>query len=168
MRENSNLEQRQLVYGEYWMHGSFAVLDATLAEGLSSEIEAIQACTTVGQARALEPTLKFTGFPDGDFEDEDGGPLPDDAPYDWSQAAAVQDGDWPPMPDQYALEGLPTELLNALITRAGAEAQHTMLNGSYFAIPLEREGDMVDVLRSAGFEARRDDDLVASIGLDEL
>ena len=132
--ENSKMEQRRLVYGEYWMHGSFAVLDATLAEGLSNEIQAIQACTTVGQARALEPTLKFTWLPDGDFEDDDGEPLPDDAPYDWSQTGAVQEGDWPPMPDQCALEGLPTELLNALMTRAGA---------------------------------RRDDDLVASIGLDE-
>jgi hypothetical protein len=163
--EKSETVQRRLVYGEYWMHESFTVLDATLAEGLSSEIEAIEACATVGQARALEPALKFTWLPGNDFEDDDGEPLPDDAPYDWSQTVAAQDGDWPPMPDQYALERLPSELLNALITRAGAEVHHTVLNGSYFAIPLEREADMVDALRSAGFEVRRDDDLVASIGL---
>jgi len=162
--EKSKTVQRRLVYGEYSMHESFAVLDATLAEGLSREIEAIQACATVGQARALEPTLKFTWLPGNDFEDDDGEPLPNDSPYDCTQTVAAQDGDWP-MPDQHALEGLSSELLKALITRAGAGVHHTMLNGSYFAIPLEREADMVDVLRSAGFEVSRDDDLVANIGL---
>lgn len=167
MPEKSKTVQHRLVYGEYWMHESFAVLDATLAEGLSSEIEAIQACATVGQARALEPTLEFTSLPGNDFEDDDGEPLPDDTTYDWSQTVAAQDGDWPPMPDRYALEGLPSELLNALIFGAGAEIHHTMLNGSYFAIPLEREADMVDILCSAGFEIHRDDDLVARIGLSQ-
>lgn len=155
---------RRLVYGEYWMHESFAVLDEALAQGLANEIEAIQTCKTVGQARRLAPTLEFTWLPGSDFEDDNGEPLPDDGLYDWSQTASVEDGDWPPMPDQYALDHLAAELLNELISRAGAEVQHTTLNGSYFAVPLERETDMVSVLRSAGISVRRDDDLVASIG----
>jgi len=150
------------------MHECFAVVDSALAEGLSNEIAAIQACTTVEQARLLEPTLEFTWLPDGDLEDDEGEPLPSDAPYDWGETAAVQDGDWPPMPDQWALEHLPKDLLRELIHQAGAEVKHTMLNGSYLAIPLDREADMVSVLRSAGFEVHRDDGLIASIGLPSL
>jgi hypothetical protein len=137
-----------------------------MAEGLAAEIGAIQACTTVGQARTLEPTLKFTWVPGSDFEDDEGEPLPDDAPYSWSETSAAGDGDWPPMPDAYALDDLPVALRRELVAKAGAEVEHTTLNGSYFAIPLDREMDMVSVLRSAGFEVRRDDGLIASICVD--
>jgi hypothetical protein len=49
---------------------------------------------------------------------------------------------------------------------AGRAVIDTTLNGSYLAIPLDREADLVHSVRSAGFEMRRDDGLVASIGMD--
>jgi hypothetical protein len=78
-------EQRRLVYGEYWLHECFALLDEESAEGLSEEIKAIQACRTVGDVRRLEPTLAFTWVPDIDFEDDECASLPDEAPYDWME-----------------------------------------------------------------------------------
>jgi hypothetical protein len=69
------------------------------------------------------------------------------------------------MPDSYALDNLPRELLRELIAGAGAEVMHTVLNGSCFAIPLEKEDDLLTVLRSAGYEVRRDDGLISSIGI---
>jgi hypothetical protein len=41
----------------------------------------------------------------------------------------------------------------------------TTLSGSSFAIPLAREDDLVNALRSAGYAVRRDDDLISSLGV---
>jgi hypothetical protein len=109
----------RLVYGEYWTDGGFALLEETLAVGLASEIEAVKMCTTVGEARRLEPELKFTYVPDSDFEDEAGDPLPDDAPYAWYETTTVHEGDWPPIPGGWALDFLPGELLGKLTIEAG-------------------------------------------------
>lgn len=61
------------------------MLDANQAEVLAREVQAVRACTTVGQARELASKLQFTRVPDVDIDDEDeedGEQLPDDAPYD--------------------------------------------------------------------------------------
>ena len=39
---------------------------------------------------------------------------------------------------------------------------HTM-SGSSFAVPLDREADLLAVARSGGYEVRRDDGLVGSL-----
>jgi hypothetical protein len=161
--ELQELPGGNLVYGQYWLHDCFALLDQEHAQGLSKEIAGIQACTTIGQVRQVEPTLIHTWVPDIDFEDEECERLSDDTPYDWSSTGDVSDGDWPPMPDSYALDFLPRQLIRALIARAGAKVEHTTLNGPYFAIPLDREEDLISVLRSAGYAARRDDDLISSL-----
>ena len=84
-----------LVYGENPGLGEFILLDETTAEALSDEIAAIMDCSTVGEARQLKPTLSHTYLPGSDFEDEEGDPLPDVAPYDWSLTGEAEAGDGP-------------------------------------------------------------------------
>ncbi len=74
--------------------------------------------------------------------------------------------DWPPMPDALALAHLPADLLGELEARAGAGVVETMFNGPFFAIPLDREDDLIGVLRSAGFGVCRNDALIVSIDAD--
>jgi hypothetical protein len=138
-----------------------------MAEGLSDEIEEIRACRTVGEARRVQETIGYTYMPGGgdDFPDEDGEPLPDDAPYDCDDTGDARDGEWPPMPGAYALDDLPVELLRALAAQAGGHLVDTTLNGSSFVVPLDSEEKMRDVLRAAGYEFRRDDGLVNSLGM---
>jgi hypothetical protein len=121
-------------------------------------------CSTVGEARQLEPTLSCTYLPGSDFEDEEGNPLPDDAPYNWRQTGEAEAGEWPPLSDgySYGYGELPLELLQGLTTSAGGHLVHTM-SGSSFAVPLERETDLVTVVRRSGYEVRRDDGLLGSL-----
>lgn len=107
-----------LVYGEDPGLGEFILLDETTAEALSGEIAAIMDCSTVGEARQLELTLSCTYLPGSGFEDEEGDPLPDDAPYDWSQTGEAEAGEWPPLPGGYGYDELPFKLLQELAARA--------------------------------------------------
>jgi hypothetical protein len=164
--ETSN-EQSQIVYGQYRGDGAFVVFDESAARELASELKEIEACQTVGEARRVQETLAYTYMPGGSdgFLDEDEKLLPDDAPYDCYDTGEAQDGDWPPMPGALALDDLPLELLHLLTAKAGEYLIETTLNGSSFAIPLDREDDLVNALRSAGYEVRRDDDLIDSLGV---
>jgi hypothetical protein len=166
-RNSGQSAAKRLIYGGYRLHQSFAVLDETQAEGLAREIRAVQACTTEGQARKLASKLQFTWVPDIDVDEEDDEQLPDDAPYDWSKTGAAVDGDWPPMPDQISLENLPADLRQELINKAGATVEFTTLNGDFLAIPLDREDDLVNVIRSAGYDVHRNDELIGIIGLND-
>lgn len=152
----------QLVYGEDPGLGEFILFDETTAEALSGEIAAIMNCSTVAEARQLAPTLSCTYLPGSDFEDEEGDPLPDDAPYDWSQTAEADQGEWPPLSGGYGYDELPRELLRDLTASAGGHLVHTM-SGSAFVVPLNREADLVTVVHSAGYEVRRDDGLIGSM-----
>jgi hypothetical protein len=167
MTDEADEEQGQIVYGEYGGDNAFIIFDESAAEGLASEIEEIESCRTVGEARRVQQTLGYTYMPGGSdgFLDEDEEPLPDDAPYDCHDTPEAQDGEWPPMPGAYALDDLPMGLLRLLTAKAGGRLIDTTLNGSAFAIPLEREDDLVNTLRSAGYVVRRDDDLINSLGM---
>jgi hypothetical protein len=156
--EEPDTGPERIVYGEYG--GTLVLLSEDLAQAISSEIIELEACGTVGEARRLDSLL----MPSSDFEDDDGDPLPDDAPYDLNDSEAVQNGEWPPMPGGYALEDLPEKLLRELMAKAGAKVVDTTLSGSFFAVPLDREADMVNVLRSAGYEVIQDGSLIYSIG----
>jgi hypothetical protein len=166
-RNNGASAAKGLIYGGYRLHQSFAVLDETQAEGLAREVRAVQACTTVGQARELASKLQFTRVPNIDVDEKDDEQLPDDAPYDWSRTGAAEEGDWPPMPDQVSLENLPADLRQELINKAGARIEFTALNGDFLAIPLDREDDLVNVLRSAGYDVHKNDELIGIIGLND-
>jgi hypothetical protein len=167
LSDETSEKQGQIVYGQYRGVNAFIIFDESAAEGLASELEEIEACETVGDARRVRETLGYTYMPGGsdDFLDEDGEPLPDDAPYDCWDTGEAQEGDWPPMPGAYALDDLPLELLRPLTAEAGGRLIDTTVNGSSFAIPLNRQEDLVRILRSAGYEVRRGDDLINSLGV---
>jgi hypothetical protein len=163
LSKNTKAAPQLLIYGEYSHHESFAVLPETQAEGLAREVQAVQACTTVGEARRLARTLEFAWPPPGiDIDDEEGESLPDDAPYDWSEG---WEGGWPQMPGEYSLHTLPGGLQQELMSKTGAEIIQTVHDGEYLAVPLDREADLVHTLRAAGYQVRRDDKLIAIIGL---
>lgn len=154
----------KIVYGEYDRDGAFIIFKETAASGLAEEIAAIEACRTVGEARRLNDSVVYTYVPGGvdDFPDEDGEPLPDDAPYNSDDIGEVQDGEWPPMAGAHALDALPPDLVGLLIDKADGRLVHTM-SGSALNIPLTREEDLVSVIRSAGYSVYRDDGLVNSL-----
>ena len=87
---------------------------------------------------------------------------PGDAPYDWSQTAEADQGEWPPLSGGYGYDELPRELLRDLAASADGHLVHTM-SGSAFAIPLNRESDLITVVRSAGYELCRDDGLMGGM-----
>lgn len=153
----------RIVYGEYWRQGGFILFDNAKAVGLSDELAQIRACTTVGETRRLIGTLAYTYIPGNDFEDKDSDPLPDDAQYDCDGTPEAQDGEWPPMPGAYGVDDLPLSLLQELAANAGGRLVHTF-SGSSFVVPATPEDKMTDVLRAAGYQVRRDDDLINSLG----
>ena len=155
-------EQSSIVYGHYQRDDAFIIFEESDVTALAEEIEAVMACETVGEARKLQETLSRTYLPGGDLEDGEGEPLPDDAPYDWTDTGEAQEGEWPPMAGGYALGDLPVDLLQELAAHAGGHLIHTM-SGSSFVIPLDREDALRGVLRSVGYEFRRDDGLVNSL-----
>jgi hypothetical protein len=157
--------QKKLIYGIYGFHQSFALLPEDWALEYAAEVGSIQSCRTVGEARLLLPMLKHTWMPGDDFADDEGNELGDEDVYNWADTTAAQEGDWPPMPDGFALDRLPGDLLNALEARAGAEVVATTLNGDYFAVPAEREADLLATLADLGYQARRDDSFVDSLGM---
>ncbi len=144
----------------------FIIFDESAAQGLTSELKESEACETVGEARRVQKTHAYTYMSEGSdgFLNEDEEPLPDDAPYDCYDTVEAQDGDWPPIPGALALDDLPLELFRLLMAKAGRYLIETTLNGSSFAISLDREDDLVNALCSAGYEVRRDDDLINSLG----
>jgi hypothetical protein len=121
MTDEASGKLGQIVYGEYQGDNSFIIFDESAAKGLASEIEEIESCRTVGEARKMQQTLGYTYMPGSseDFLDEDGEPLPDDRPYDCHDTPEAQDGEWPPMPGAYAFDDLPVDLLRLLIAKAG-------------------------------------------------
>ena len=52
-----------------------------------------------------------------------------------------------------------------LLRPAGGYLIETTFGGSSFAIPLDREDDLVNALRPAGYEVRRDDRPINSLGV---
>ena len=151
-----------LLYGEDPGLGEFILFDATTAEVLSDEIAAIMDCSTVGEARRPEPTLACTYLPGIDIEDDEGNPPPDDAPYDWRETGEAKEGEWPPLPGGSGFHELPLELLQDLTAYAGGHLVDTM-SGSSFAVPLDREADLVTLVHAAGYKIRRDDGLISSL-----
>jgi hypothetical protein len=167
MTDRTDDNRRQIVYGEHWGDSALIIFDESRAVGLAREIEKIELCGTVGEARRLQERLGYTYMPGGidGFLDEDEEPLPDDAPYNCYDMPEAEDGEWPPMPGSYALDDLPIDLLRLLTARAGGRLIDTTLNGSTFTIPVEREDDLVNTMRSAGYAVRRDDDLINNLGI---
>ncbi len=151
-----------VLYGVWNMHESFCLIEETEGRGRAAEIQAIQSATTLGEVRALIPTLRYTNLP-FDFEEQHEDE-PDDAPWNWEEEPAVQDGDWPGMPTAYALSVFRDKsVLDDVIATTGAEVETTVLNGDYLKIPLDREQDLLAVLARHGIAATRDDAVIYAL-----
>ena len=86
------------------------------------------------------------------------GELPSkDAVFDSEQIdAAYYDGDWPGWPQQEMLDWMPTRV------RTLGTVEQSMLNGPGLSIPQQRLHQVIEGLAMAGFNVRRDDNLVSA------
>ena len=144
----------RLVYGHATNHDCLAFVHADTAAGEAAEIRALAAARTWGEARQVQMThLSNPAGPDC-YEPEDDD-YADDKPFDITEVGAVVDGYWPPMVTTRTVDVLPQDLQD----RYG-ELVHTVHNGEYFEIPLDREADLVAELRERRYEVTRDDELI--------
>lgn len=149
-----NLPTR-IVYGA--CGDSFVIFDDDLAGAVADEIASLDACTTLGQVRALVPTLEHVECPL--LVDEDDWPdLPDDEPVDIRGFEC-----WPPSPDHHAIDWLDEAVWSDLVEEAGAIEVDDMMEGQHIVLPLGREAQLVEVLRRHGACVRRDDALIARL-----
>ena len=86
------------------------------------------------------------------------GELPSkDAVFDSEQIdAAYYDGDWPGWLQQEMLDWMPTRV------RTLGTVEQSMLNGPGLSIPQQRLHQVIEGLAMAGFNVRRDDNLVSA------
>ncbi|WP_454778203.1 hypothetical protein [Georgenia muralis] len=144
------MSHTSLVYGYDPFHESLAFLPEDVAVEMATEVQAMAAARTLGEARAVEGRHTWLPF-DEESEDDD------DTAFDVEESAAFADGDWPPMATQYALDQqlFPEELREDI-----GQVVRTTLNGDYLKIPASREKEVVALLGEHGFVCRRDDELV--------
>jgi hypothetical protein len=155
----------KVIYGKYVLQESFCIFEeADQLETYSTEILAIQNCTTTDQLARLIPTLTVA-HPPMDLDDLEES-YEEDSPWDWRETGAVGDGDWPPMPTANALEIFPDDdpIFDDLQNSVGCEFKSTVLNGDYLRIPLDKEPELLAVFAKYGIEARRDDRLIEPLG----
>jgi hypothetical protein len=162
------LRPTRVVYGLYPIHETLCFLEEGHARALDAEVSAVKACTTVEQARKLAPTLQHTLFPGiEDLEEHDGDP---GAPWDWTEQGAVQDGDWPPMPDALSLEVFEeadAEAWNEIFSDSvGGLIGDTTFNGDYLYVPRRNEAALLAAFDRLGISYVRDDALLDNLGMD--
>ncbi|MFG1674616.1 hypothetical protein [Micromonospora sp. NPDC049282] len=137
-----------LVYGHATHHDCLAFVDADTAAGEATEIRALAAARTWGEARQV-PMTHLDNPADNDGDEDD------DEPFDLTEVGAVVDGRWPRMVTTRAFEALPQDLREKYGRR-----ELTVHDGDYLEISLDREGELVAELRGRGYQVTRDDDLV--------
>lgn len=146
---------RPLVYGHAWLHDCLAFADALTAAEEADEIVAIAKARTWREAASIKTKHVWNPVAPEDGEDLEDSVDDPDAPLDIFQAAAVADGDWPPMVTSRALELLPEEILQQF-----GDIVPTTLNGDYADIPLDAESQVRDALQGLGYTLTRDDNLI--------
>jgi len=153
-----------MLYGVYWMHECFCLLDEQEARSRAAEVAAIRAAATLGELRAPAPTLRYTQLPADLDELEDD---PDTTLWDWQEdGLGVSSGDWPGMPTAYALgDSVDRSLIRDVIKATGAERVATSHTGEYLNIPVDKENELVAALARRGVKAVRDDAVIDALGL---
>jgi hypothetical protein len=152
-----------VIYGS-WPDADFFVVISEEEADEAEQVEAIRRVKTLGELRALAPTLTVT-IPmdpamgeDGDADTlDDLEHLADSTIYYYGDAPLVQGGDWPRLPGQSALDWLPDDVL--ALGRIG----RTAINGELFEFPCGAEAELLAALGRNGFAARRDDALIAAL-----
>ncbi|MFD0782690.1 hypothetical protein ACFQZ8_01935 [Micromonospora azadirachtae] len=144
---------RRLVYGHATMHDCLAFADADTATEEASEVRALAAARTWGEARQVEMTHLWN--PAGpDYHDPEDG-YSDDRPFDVTEVGAIEDGRWPRMVTTRGFTVLPQDLQDKYGKRT-----LTLYDGDYLDIPRDCEAELVAELRERGYEVTRDDDLI--------
>ena len=162
---------KKVLYGVYAFHESLCFFEEKSIRKFDAEVTAVKACSTYREAMSLAPKLKLTyvpGVPEDEDELEDEGLTPGD-PYDWSEAGAVQDGDWPPMPTTFAMHVFDrgdTEAWGAIFGDAvGARLVTTTLNGDYLELAADREPALLAAFDHLGVKHERAQDIVDNLGM---
>ncbi len=159
------------LYGVYWLHKSFCVLEESEARARAAEVAAVKSVTTLGELRRVALSLRYTRVP-ADLDELEG--EPDDMPWDWqSEGLGVEEGDWPRMPTSCVLDCFSNEqafiakaVLQEIIEATDADVLTTVFNGDYLHIPLDKEHELVETLGRHGISAIRDDQLVEVLGME--
>jgi hypothetical protein len=146
-----------VVYGIFDRFEGFVFLDDSDAEALVGEVVALNCVHTLGDLRALFPTLEHVHGPIDPAED-DWPYEPDRHPVDLQEYES-----WPPFAPYYS-HVLPAALM-AELDQGGAVDWHApALDGEFFVVPVDREAELLAVLARHGISARRDDALIAGFG----
>lgn len=157
-------DRPRITVGVCEFHDSIVLLDE---RGRQWAIEAAQIdeCTTYAQVRALEPQLTVAWAPDLDgFDPED---YPDDAAYDARSSGSAADGDWPPMPTAFTLDVVRAddELAAVLASDFEGRIETTTFNGDFYALPVDRFDDVIQLLQRLGYQVERNSPLVNVLGM---
>lgn len=150
--------RRPLVYGI--IGKNLILMPEDVAEAYVSDHEAIVALKTFGDARRFVPRGSINNPPGvDDWEDLYGeeGP-PDDDPYDAvALVESWEDYPWPPSAATIALEELPDDLRDI-----GEEVENFPFESALHIDPAF-EQQLLETIRSRGYEIHRDDVLIGRI-----
>ena len=148
-----------VVYGLIDRFEGFGFLDIDAADAWVAEVDAINACATLGDFRRLVRDLEYVSSP-VDPADDEYPYLPDDHVIDLGQYL----DSWPPSTPFYGQELLPATVVDELIEHADAELFCTILDGDFFLVPAAREAEMLAVFARHGLAARRHDGAMDCLG----
>lgn len=132
------------------------LLPEDVARGVAEEVKNIFRLRTFGEARRFESQyVDVPGLDDDEYDD----PPDDEDVYDVTLTSVYlgEDG-WPAPTAAFALSYLPEDLDDI-----GEEVEHFPLFPTLDIDPAT-EADLVNTLRSRGYEVRRDDELIGRIG----
>lgn len=145
----------RLVYGIFDSEDTIVLLPEQVAIEMVEEIEAVTEARTYGDLRRV--TLRHLPSPEPDPDSTEEPAPPDDAPWDVEKIIDHDSTLWPPMVANYLQEN--EVVPRSVLDRIGAPVE-TMWDGPSFVIPPANEQELLDVLAQAGFESRRDDELL--------
>lgn len=157
----SDFDRRGLVYGldPFTGRGTLAFLPRQYAQERASEVEALKGASTLSQVVALD--LPHLGDHFDDYRSADNvhqlDADYDDEPYNLDGDISQSEGDFPPMPAQWAVDNdlFPPEVLPGIGT-----VEETVFNGPFLKVDPGREAEVIAHLTAAGYRCERDDVLV--------
>lgn len=117
-------------------------------------LDAVRACTTVGDVRRLNADTRGALEPAVEGFDEDG--LADDDPWDITCMPGYEEGDWPPEDDLGMADLFTDEQVTHLVEHCGAELVDDIGgNGEALYIPDEYLTDVRALLMGWGFDVQQ-------------
>jgi hypothetical protein len=148
---NDRARNNRVVVGVLDVEGVIAIPEARAIE-LAAIHRALATASTWGElcSALSERSLgELTRLMDDELPSKD-------AVFELEQIGAYFDGDWPGWPQQEMLDWMPTRV------RTLGTVEQSMLNGPGLSIPQQRLHQVIEGLAMAGFNVRRDDNLVSA------